>query len=142
MSKPTDIEEAKAKLEGHTLALCRDGVVITDDKRGVAPMVDHLRAGRSFEGYSAADRVVGKAAAMLFIKAGVRTVYAQVLSKSAEALFKAHAVDYSFDVLTERIRNRDNTGICPMEETVAECDDIELGFKLISDKLDALRNHA
>ena len=39
----TDIELAKENLSGHTLALCKDGNIITSDKRGVAPMVDFLR---------------------------------------------------------------------------------------------------
>ena len=51
-------------------------IVITSDKRGVAPMLDFLREGKRFVGYSAADRVVGKSAAMLFIKAGIKEIYA------------------------------------------------------------------
>ncbi len=135
----TDIETAVKNLDNHTLALCKDGKVITSDKRGVAPMVDFIRDGAYLSGYSAADKVVGKAAAMLFVKAGIREIYAGTLSKSAKALLDSHGVPCNYGELTERIVSRDKTGLCPMESTVSDTDDIEKGVKLIFDKLDALR---
>ncbi len=35
--KMNDLEAAIKNLEGHTLALCKDGNIIVSDKRGVAP---------------------------------------------------------------------------------------------------------
>ena len=34
-----DIELAKNALEGHSIALCRNGEVIVDDGRGISPMM-------------------------------------------------------------------------------------------------------
>ncbi len=135
----TDIEIAISTLSGHTLALCKNGEVITSDERGVAPMVSFLKEGKDLTGYSAADKVVGKAAAMLFIKAKVKTVHAVTLSKKAESLFNAHGVTYSFENSAENIINRDKTGLCPMEQTVLDIDDIDNGVELIMKKLDELR---
>lgn len=134
----TDLEQAIQALDGHSLALCKDGGIITSDKRGVAPMVGFIRDGRDLRGYSAADKVVGKAAATLFIKAGITALYAGTLSKSAKALLESHGVETSFDNLTEYIINRDKTGLCPMEQTVLDTDDIEEGTKLIMQKLDEM----
>ncbi len=135
----TDLELAINRLAGHTLVLCRDGDVIVSDERGVAPMVGFLREGRQLSGYSAADRVIGKAAAMLFVKAGVREVYAYIMSKSAVAVLTAHDVPFSYGKLTDRIMNRDNTGLCPMESTVSVTDDVDTGVEMIFRKLDELR---
>lgn len=134
-----DIEAAIINLEGNTLALCKDGNVIVSDKRGVAPMVDFLRDGREFSGYCAADRVVGKATAMLFVKAGIKEVYAEVISESAEAFLKSHGIRCSFDKRTERIMNHAKNGPCPMESLVAEIDDVETGVVMITNKLDEMR---
>lgn len=134
----TDLEQAIQALDGHSLALCKDGGIITSDKRGVAPMVGFIRDGRDLRGYSAADKVVGKAAATLFIKAGITALHAVTLSKSAETLLKSHGVETSCDNLTEYIINRDKTGLCPMEQTVLGTDDIEEGTKLIIQKLDEM----
>lgn len=135
----TDLELAISHLDGHTLVLCRNGDVIISDERGVAPMVGFLREGRALSGYSAADRVIGKAAAMLFVKAGIREVYAYTMSESAVDVLTAHGIPFSYEKLTDRIMNRSNTGLCPMESTVNVTNDVDTGVEMIFRKLDELR---
>lgn len=102
-----DLEQAIRQLPGHTLALCRGEAVVLSDKRGVAPLADFIREGRSFPGYAAADRVVGKASAMLLIKVGVTAVYAGSLSQAAADLLEAHGVYAQYHTLVPGIMNRD-----------------------------------
>lgn len=136
----TDIERAKALLAGEkSLVLCKGEKTIESTKRGVAPMVDFLREGVDLTGFSAADRVVGKAAAMLFVKAGGVEVYAEVLSAKGRETLESHGVKCSCGVATDKILNRDKTGLCPMETAVGDEEDAEKAFALISDKLDELR---
>ena len=80
----TDLEQAKLNLNGHTLSLCKGENRITSDKRGISPMVNLLCGNVSLSGWSAADLVVGKAAALLFVYAKVKEVYGKVLSEEAE----------------------------------------------------------
>ena len=132
----TDLEQAVAALQPpHTLALCRDGTLLTSDRRGVAPMVAFLREGEALEGYAAADRVVGKAAAWLFILAGVRAVYAATLSEGGRELLTRHGIPVQYETLTPTIRNRDNTGICPMEQAVAEATDPADALRRIEERM-------
>lgn len=132
----TDLEQAIAALQPpYTLALCRDGTLLTSDSRGVAPMVAFLREGRALEGYAAADRVVGKAAAWLFILAGVRAVYAATLSEGGRELLTRHGIPVQWETLTPTIRNRDNTGICPMEQAVAEATDPADALRRIEERM-------
>ena len=65
----SDLERAKGGLSGHTLCLVRGEEILMRDERGIAPMMALLAEGKDLTGFSAADRVVGKAAAMLFVKA-------------------------------------------------------------------------
>lgn len=132
----TDIETAKAALFGHTLALCKDKNVITSDLRGIAPMVGFIREGKDLAGYSAADKIVGKAAAMLFIKANVCRVYATVMSTKAAELFTFHGIEFGYEALTEKIINRQGTGICPMELAVKDIDDVDSGVKALFEAVD------
>ena len=81
----------------------------------------------------------GKAAAMLMIKADIRDVFALTISESAEKLLKNHGVRVSFGTCAERIMNRDKTGACPMESAVADTDDIEIGCKIIFEKINKMR---
>lgn len=135
----TDLDRARAALPGHTLALCRGGEVVTSDLRGVMPMLGFLREGRDLSGFCAADRVVGRAAAMLFAKAGVRAVHAEVMSDGAAALLAAHGIDASCDVRTAAIENRQKTGLCPMESAVAGIEDIDAGIAAICRRAEELR---
>lgn len=138
----TDLAVAKNALLNHTLALAKNGEIITSDKRGVAPMVDFLREGKELSGFSAADKVVGKAAAILFIKAGIKELYAETVSKSAKELLESFGVGLSFKTLVPYIINRDKTGMCPMESTVLSVSDVDAGVELIFEKLDKMRgNH-
>lgn len=136
----TDLEIAKNALSGHSIALVKGGEIITSDKRGVAPLVDFLSEGRTFDGFSAADLVVGKAAAMLFVKAGVKSVYAKVISQAGKDFLERKGVEVTFGEITEKIMNRLKTDVCPMEKNVAEIEDFEQGFIALKSKLDELRN--
>lgn len=116
----TDIEKAKHLLtqSNATLVLCHGDETVISEKRGIAPMLDFISEKRVLNGFSAADKIVGKAAAMLFVLAGIKKVYAEVLSEAAVEVLSENGIEYSYGVLTERIINRKGTGICPMEQTV------------------------
>lgn len=101
-------------------------------------MLGFIREGKALVGYCAADRVVGRAAAMLFVKAGVRAVL-DVMSVGAERLLKAHGVETGCDTLADGILNRDKTGPCPMESAVRDTDDIDGGMLRIIKKADEMK---
>ena len=136
----TDIELARSNLEGHSICLCRDGEIITDDGRGISPMMKFIAEGRELTGYSAADVIIGKAAAMLFVNAGVICVNGKKMSERGRSFLETHGIPCTYDVLTERIINRRGTDLCPMEKAVAEIDDAEEGYSALRNKLEELRN--
>lgn len=88
----TDLELAKRNLAGHTICLCKDGKLLTSNKRGISPMMDFIEEGRDVTGYSVADKIVGKAAAFLFVLAGVTGVYAEVVSSEGKSGFWTNTV--------------------------------------------------
>ncbi len=120
-----DLIAAKDNLAGHTLCLSKDGVLIFGDTRGIAPLLELIASGKDVSGYSAADKVVGKAAAALFIKCGVKQLYAAVLSKGGAELLERHGVEYVYGTLTDAIINRAGTDACPMEKAVRNIEEIE-----------------
>ncbi len=102
-------------------------------------MVNFIKEGTNLKGFSAADKVIGKAAAMLFVYAGVKSIYGEVMSKAAESVFQSFNVDYSFGTLTQYIINRKGTGMCPMEETVKDITELSKAYDAICVKLESLR---
>lgn len=136
----TDLETAKAHLDGHSICLCKDGDHFTDDGRGISPMMRFIAQGKDLKGYAAADMIVGKAAAMLFVKAGITAVYGKTMSLGAKGFLKQHGIDCTFDTLTEKIINRQGTDICPMEKTVAQINDVGEAYDALKKALAALHH--
>lgn len=129
-----DIDIAKRELEGHSICLCRNGEFLTDDGRGISPMMNFIAEGKDLTGFSAADVIVGKAAAMLFVKAGIVCVHGKVMSAAGKDFLDSHDIPNTFDELTDKIINRQGTDICPMEKTVSSLDDIEEGYAALAAK--------
>ncbi len=120
-----ELSKAKTLLESnpqYTCVLCHGDTVYTDEQKGIAPMMSFLEQGLNLQGFSAADRIVGKAAAMLFVLAGVRELYAQVLSESGMQVLLQHGIAFEYGTLTPSIINRMGTGLCPMEKAVQDID--------------------
>lgn len=134
-----DLENAKQHLDGHSICLCRGSEMITDDSKGIAPMMKLIAAGTDLRGYSAADLIVGKAAAMLFVKAGIVSVFGRVMSEAALRYLKQHALAASYGTLTEEIINRLGTDICPMEKTVEKIEDADEGYAALCQKIAELK---
>lgn len=135
----TDLQIAKENLEGHTICLCKDGQCLFSEKRGIAPMMGFIADGVNLEGYSVADLVVGKAAALLFVKSKIKAVFAKTLSKSGEEVLKNNNIPVEYETSVDKIINREGTDICPMEKTVSGTDDPEQGYLLLKDKLQSMR---
>ncbi len=121
----TDFSRAKNALASgeYTCVLCRGDSLLTATARGVSPMLDWLDEGLDLRGYCGADKVVGKAAALLFVLGGIVAVYADVMSRSAISVLERHGIFYEYGIITDAIINRAGTGPCPMERTVEAIDD-------------------
>lgn len=137
-----DIERAKKLLEaeGFSCVFTQGDTIYTSRKTGVAPLVEFLSSGINLNGFSAADKIIGKAAALLFVLAGVREVYASVMSEPAVAVLQQNKICHSYGILTPSIENRTGTGQCPMEQAVARIDDPTQALTAIRATMERLAN--
>lgn len=119
----------------YTCVLCGGDEVLTTDLRGVKPLVRWLMEGRSFQGFSAADKVVGKATAFLYCLLGVSDVHALVMSQSALAVLQSNGIEARYDTLVEHIINRKGDGICPFEAVVMEIKEPQDALPVILEKM-------
>ena len=120
-----EMERAKLLLaEGkYTCVVCGEGKTFTATERGVRPLLAWLNGGAGLAGTAAADRVVGKAAAFLYVLLGVGAVYAPLMSEPARETLLAGGIEAVADEIVPAIRNRTGTGFCPMESAVWEISD-------------------
>ena len=77
------------------------------------------------------DKVVGKAAAAVFVLAGVKEVFAFVLSLPAKQLLQRHGITVRCETLVDVIKNRRGDGMCPMEQAVANISDAQAAFEAV-----------
>ncbi len=121
----TNLEKAKKILdEGeYTCVLCKDDIIYTSKERGIRPVLMWLEAGIDMKNFSAADKIIGKAAALLFVLAGVCEVYAPLMSDGAISVFSENCIKFENIKTVKTIVNRQGDGQCPMESTVAEISD-------------------
>jgi hypothetical protein len=85
-----------------------------------------------------ADRVAGKALALLCIYSGIREVYAEVLSKKAQAIFQENEVVCQWEQLVDNVLDINKTGVCPFEKAAAEISDPQdsyATFKALLEKM-------
>lgn len=132
-----DLNKAKETLFSgeYTCVVCREDAVFTSVRRGVAPLVAWMERGACFEDHCAADKVVGKATAFLYVLLGVKAVYARVISRSAVQVLMDYDISVEYDELVENIINRKGDGICPFEAAVLDVNEPKEAYKIIREKM-------
>lgn len=135
-----DLENAKRILEqtGCTCVLCKDGRVWESRARGVSPLMEFLSSGQVPAGFSAADKVVGKATAFLYCLLGAKAVYAPVMSRLALQVLEDHGIEAHFAQCVDAIFNRRRDGFCPMETATKELSDPDEALAAIRQVLEKL----
>jgi len=74
------------------------------------------------------DKIVGKAAALLLVRLGIRTVHADLLSLLAEAVLRRHGVRLSHRERVPRIA-------CRTEALLAEVEDPEEAYRVVRERI-------
>ena len=135
-----DLEKAKELLEDvkATCAFVKNEESFYSLERGVAPLLKLLWEGNSLAGFSAADKVVGKAAAFLYVLLKVERLYAGVISKYALEVLDKYGVTVEYGQLVEAIRNRRGDGFCPLEMAVLHIDDPNEAVEVVLRKQEEL----
>lgn len=105
-----------------TCVFCSDEAILTDNRRGVRPLLDLLDSNANVANYSAADKVVGKAAAFLYCLLNIKSIYARVISQPALNVLQQANIEVTYDQLVPAIQNRTKDGFCPMERAVLNID--------------------
>src|SRR3972149_3889137 len=129
----SDLDIAKSTLytKELTLTIVKNGKVLfeTDSHRisGFLGAIEQL--GARTEGASVADRVAGKAVALLCVYAKICDVYAEVLSKKAKAVLEDNGISHEWKEIVDSILDLNKSGVCPFEKAAADLSDPEAAYK-------------
>lgn len=136
-----NLEKAKMLLAqtNSTCVFYNGQIILTDNRRGVRPLLDLLEGDADIAGFSAADKVVGKAAAFLYCLLKVHCLYASVISQPALDVLEKAGIHTQYGQLVPAIRNRTGDGYCPIESAVWDIEDAGQAYIAIQETLKKLQ---
>ncbi|MFI3320980.1 MAG: DUF1893 domain-containing protein [Rikenellaceae bacterium] len=118
----------------YSLVIKNSDKIYTYTSRGVADLYNIISSGSQIlNGSEIADKIIGKGAASLMIKGGVKWVETHTISSNALELFRLNGIDVKFGLKVPFIENRAKTGWCPVETICKDCCDIDKLFDLIEE---------
>ncbi len=126
----TDLERAIETYHsgGYAFVLVKHGhITATGTRAGIEELLQALaESPDAMRGASLADRVVGKAVAMVAVFAEIADVYTPLGSESAVAVLAKHKIPFQVQRIIPFIQNRRNDGPCPMERLTLPISDPEV----------------
>ena len=129
------LEQAKSTLisSASTIAVVSNGEVFTSQERGVKPLLHLLTEKKGFlKGASVADKVIGKAAALLMVLGEIKEVHTLIISEPAIKVFEKHNIPCFYDKKVTRIVNHAGDGLCPMETLCLDVENPQEAFDRIT----------
>ena len=118
--------------EASCAVIQNETIVHTATGRGVKPLIqlfDHDPG--KLKGCTLADKIIGKAAAMILHLGGASRVYGEIMSQSARTYLLEHGIGAEFGRCVPVIAARTGSGICPIERSVLCTDDPTEGLQNI-----------
>lgn len=141
-----DLELAKEVLAERelTLAIAKEGkIIFTSTDKGIKPMYTAvLELKEELREASVADRVIGRAAAILCKYADIKELYTKLISNEAIKVFENSSINFFYDESSLYIKNRDKTDMCPVEKLSQDVDNPEELIQKISEFLDSMKKRA
>lgn len=137
-----DLEIAKKRLNDNDLKLCIvkcDKSIFETTTPGISGFLKAIeRFEEKLDGASIADRVVGKAIALLCIHARIRGVYALTLGKEAKTVLEGNATCVRWDNLVDSILHKGKDETCIFEKAVTEISNPKDGYIRLKELQDSL----
>lgn len=137
-----DLDIAKKVLEERNLALVivKEGkVIFTSNDRGIKPLYAAvLDLKEELKSSSVADKVIGKAAAILCRYIDIKELYTKLISQEAIKILENSGIEFIYDESSPYIKNRDKTDMCPVEKLSQGIDNPEELLARIAEFLDGI----
>ncbi|MDD3656105.1 MAG: DUF1893 domain-containing protein [Atribacterota bacterium] len=135
MTNMDDLNKAKEILqkEKYTFVLIKRGKLIkTSYKKGVLPLLEVINGDDQVLNKAIiADKVIGRAAALLVANYQVKAVYAGTISENAREILDNNSVFYQFGQCVPYIKNRNQTDQCPLEKLTSSISSSDSAYEQI-----------
>jgi zinc transport system ATP-binding protein len=113
----------------HTLEVYfKESLVFSSDGRWLYPLfeLEHFLASGEYDPatLTVRDKIVGKAAALMLVRLGIRDVHAGIMSKLGVEALERHNVSHGYDTFVDRIE-------CRTEEMLIDEFDPEKAYQML-----------
>lgn len=139
-----DIELAKRILdsEKQAIVIVKEGrIIFSSNGKGIKPIYTALKELKSeLRGSSIADKVIGKAAAMICEYAGIKELSTKLISENAINVLENTSIIYNYEKSVPYIKNRDQSGMCPVETLSLKTNNIDELLIGVSNFLKSINN--
>jgi Domain of unknown function (DUF1893) len=138
-----DLETAKTQLiqKQLTLIIVKNGDILFETQShrisGFLNAIQELDG--NLEDASVADKVVGRAVALLCAYAGIKAVYAKTLSMKARDVLEKASIIFEWKELVDTILNTSKNDVCPFEKEAAEITSPTEAYKKFKDLQNKLK---
>ena len=139
-------DEAKKLIETEEYSCIvtnEEKIIYAKKQKGIVPLIDLNDFQPEKLSHSCLfDKIIGKAAAMIAINCNCAYVYGEIMSERATELLNEHNIPFEFGTRVPLIKNRDNTGMCPIEQSVLDINNSKDACIAIRQKSDFLKAKA
>jgi uncharacterized membrane protein len=125
----------------YTLIIMKNGAI---EKKltgaGISPIIAVYESEPDvLVGAEIADKIVGKAAAMLFHLANVKSVHGELMSRAGREYLEIAGISCTYGRCIEVISARTGNGMCPLEKSVLDVSDPHEALNVLKSTLTELR---
>lgn len=122
------------QLNEYSLIVLKDNQITTSNERTLRPVLNYLDNSDLKNAY-AFDRMIGRAAAWLYVYGNVKYVYADTISKPAIKILKQNNIKFEYKNLVDEVLNYSKTDMCPFEKLTKDIDNPTTAYGLIYHKI-------
>jgi len=131
--KMDDLELAKKELDntGADLVFVKNGkIVFCSNEDSVKGFVLAIKKfGGELKNSSVADRIAGRAVAMLCLYAEIKSIFAKTMSESCKDVLRKNRIVFEFEKLVPSILNKNKNDICPLEKLTLKIENPQTTFE-------------
>ena len=139
-----DLDFAKLALKERHLSL----VIVKNQENifescssGISGLLDAVeRLSTKLYGSSVADKIVGRAAALLIVYSRIKEVYAVLLSREGLKVLKENNISIEYNRLIPKVLDRTAMDICPFEEFSLTIKSPNDAYRMLKDCAEKIRS--
>lgn len=112
-------------------------IIFTSKDKGVKPLLDFYKLGeyKEHKNIYVADKIIGRGASFFLVAMSIKALYTPIISESAKALLDKYNIKVVYNKVVPYIINREGTGLCPIESSVLDEENVEIALQKIQKRL-------